>query len=675
MAVLIQSAIIAFVVALSVAFFCFTSRKSFRSYTTLGLLALAFALYNLTYLLSLIDHSPALLAAHLFLLICVSGLLLIFLSVFSLKSKAPSLYSTLGIISLMALPPLIPSLATYQASLLLVYPAFAGSINLYCALLLYRASQTVEDTVEKNKIKLLLVGILLCLVFSFGDFLRKLGIPAPAFGSMIISVFLILLYRLVPIATLKDLREVVINGVRATVICLGISIVYLIIAGWAHQNGELYFLNTFLASLLLMFGLAPTRDRIEGFFLKHFFYDKQVLYSAIETVESKIGETQTPEMLLTLLRQAFTKSLRIENVHIYLIGTDDEVRRLAQTPETAPSPNIDKDSPIVKFLARFKVPLNTDQLRFEIGKLKFRRPEEKTFFAGLAEKMNTYSFSLVLPMTARDKPFGFIAIEIPKTKTGPAITQFSQEEIKLLERLAERITRQLEQVQYLEKLNIQARLAILGEMSAALAHEIKNPLAAVKGAAGCAKTYTDPIKREKYLNIISDEVDRLDLVVNQFLNVAKQPDLTYTADVKKIVEKCLSLAEINENAKKITLSMQFTADSLIAAIDPLRLQQVLLNLINNAVEAIGDRGCIAIKGAIENGTIQITVTDDGPGMNEETLGKIFVPFFTTKTTGSGLGLTISQNITALFGGKLTAESEPGKGTTFTIELKEAPKPA
>jgi len=237
-----------------------------------------------------------------------------------------------------------------------------------------------------------------------------------------------------------------------------------------------------------------------------------------------------------------------------------------------------------------------------------------------------------------------------------------------------------------QQMAISERLVALGTIAAGVAHEINNPLAIIQESAGwvgqiLARPEMSSIPRrpdfEKALNRIQTSVDRARRITQQLLQVVKTqsaeiPELAEMAEVnlKKLAEECIALVELEASYKKIKVSLASSEPNPIAWTDPYQLAQVLINLLTNSIQATDAGGWITFNIAAFQDKINIAVQDNGCGIPEENLTKIFDPFFSTKAVGvgTGMGLYISWGIVTKLGGRMTVESQPGKGTTFTISL-------
>jgi len=226
-----------------------------------------------------------------------------------------------------------------------------------------------------------------------------------------------------------------------------------------------------------------------------------------------------------------------------------------------------------------------------------------------------------------------------------------------------------------EQLRRTERLSTLGEMSATLAHEIRNPLGSIKGTAEIlADSFAPGDRQYEFLQILVRETDRLNRVVEEFLHFARpMPVETAECDLLEELRSVVSLVSSEATGRGVSLVMEETPLPPIQA-DRERLRQVFLNLLLNALQATGRGGRITLSTSVEKGDdgapvwILLSFADTGEGIAAEHLPRIFEPFFSTKQKGTGLGLAITQKIIESHGGTITVDSTPGRGTTFTVKL-------
>ena len=221
------------------------------------------------------------------------------------------------------------------------------------------------------------------------------------------------------------------------------------------------------------------------------------------------------------------------------------------------------------------------------------------------------------------------------------------------------------------------KLAAIGEIAAGMAHEIKNPLASLRGSIQMLRESIpyEPV-HDKLMHIILREADRLSGLVSEFLIFARpQAGKVQTILIGKVLEETINLLKADPKCKEKIRIIGHIDANLYARIDPEHLRQVMWNLLNNAAEAITDDGQIEVSLYPQKKTDAcISVSDNGCGIGKDDIDSVFDPFFSTKPKGTGLGLSIIQQIISAYDGFIDIASTPGKGTTVTVKLKRVPPP-
>ncbi|MDH6562734.1 two-component system sporulation sensor kinase C [Bacillus sp. TBS-096] len=225
----------------------------------------------------------------------------------------------------------------------------------------------------------------------------------------------------------------------------------------------------------------------------------------------------------------------------------------------------------------------------------------------------------------------------------------------------------------LEKSNQQVqmqaqKLAIAGQIAAGIAHEVRNPLTSVNGFLQLMKTQYP--ERTDYFDIIFSEIKRIDFVLSELLVLAKPQSVHFQeVQLHGLLEQVITLLKTNAVLSNIDLKQPFKKQDAGAILaDANQMKQLFINLIKNAIEAMPEGGSIYISTEKVMNEWKITIQDEGKGMSEEDIQKIYDPFFSTKTEGTGLGLTICAAILKDHHGRMDVVSELGKGTAFHIYL-------
>lgn len=244
-----------------------------------------------------------------------------------------------------------------------------------------------------------------------------------------------------------------------------------------------------------------------------------------------------------------------------------------------------------------------------------------------------------------------------------------------------------ERKQMQEQLLQAGKMAAIGELAAGVAHEINNPVGIISGAAeqlqflldragGRAQFDEGAEKIVRHVEVIREQADRCKRITHGLLSFARESEMRQAeVDIAKLIGETAMLLESRALAEAKTIATQIPADLPMLVSDPHLLEQVFLNLANNALDAVESGGDVTIAALVERDEMVIEVTDNGSGIDEENLKKIFDPFFTTKPIGkgTGLGLSICFGIVEGMGGTISVRSRPGEGATFVVRLPLKPK--
>lgn len=239
---------------------------------------------------------------------------------------------------------------------------------------------------------------------------------------------------------------------------------------------------------------------------------------------------------------------------------------------------------------------------------------------------------------------------------------------KQAEEALKRAYKELEETQ--QELIQSKTLAALGEFAAGLAHEIRNPLANIHASAQyCQKRNRSEDQMKKHLDIILRNSERADRVIKDLLDFARPRDLSFSlGDVGEIIDKACNLTEAKRSEYHVRLERKYAKDLPQILIDKMSMEQVFVNFILNALDAMKNGGELSITVDAESEELVITFADTGEGIQSQDLEKIFNPFYTTKPNGVGLGLAVTHRIIQAHKGKIDAESQVNEGTKVTVRL-------
>ena len=233
------------------------------------------------------------------------------------------------------------------------------------------------------------------------------------------------------------------------------------------------------------------------------------------------------------------------------------------------------------------------------------------------------------------------------------------------------ILRDLREVRRLEaEVRRQEKLAALGKLAAGVAHEIRNPLSSIKGLTTFfADQFPDGSEAKAAAGVMIQEVDRLNRAITELLDLTRPTDLKCRpTELAPLLTRSLQLISQDAADRNVRIHSEIAEPACAAVIDPDRINQCLLNLYLNAIQAMRGGGDLTVACTTRERQVQITVKDTGAGIAAEDIGRIFDPYFTTKSKGTGLGLAVVHKIVAAHHGSVDVESRPGMGTAVTLRL-------
>lgn len=326
----------------------------------------------------------------------------------------------------------------------------------------------------------------------------------------------------------------------------------------------------------------------------------------------------------------------------------------------------------------------------------FRVVASEVDFPGVGDLrgwLGTVAFA-VAPLMTRRAPLGVIVAD--NAISGKEISDLDLEFLQLLanvsanaiensrlyqelqQRLADLRRAAQRQKEDQKQLLRMERLSIMGETAAVVAHELRNPLVAIGGfARALHRALPEGDTNREYAGIITEEVARLERIIHDLLDfIRPKKILRKLVPVDELVADTARMFERRLQEQGTALALECAAPGLRVRVNPGEIQQVLQNLLMNAVQAMGQGGTITVRTRPQPGGVRVEVQDEGPGVPEDVKPRLFTPFFTTKPTGSGLGLAISSQIVKGHGGTLTCQAAPGGGALFAVGLPlPRPRPA
>ena len=594
----------------------------------------------------------------------------------------------------------------------LVVAAWVFGALVFTLSLLFRRIRGAVPRIERARLSYLLLGATLAVFASALDLLPAAGISFPSLGPLVASLYLVFLAQTLQVYRLLDLQELLGKFAALTALALILSAIYVGLVIWAGSATQLFLFNTVIASFVILNLVEPLRAKVEAWVVATLFRERYELLQTLASLKTRLANVIDPLALARITLDVIHDTRRVTHASLYLLA--DARPGFSLVDHRGPSPVSFLDASAARGLlatARSgqkavlleNVERRLHELRRWLGPpggaraarvsvAPDERPklvEEQKRIAELRSALSAMKAGICIPLLGADRVIGFFNLwdeRVPEA--------YSSDEIAVMLEIGEQISTVVENSKLIEGIKERDRLAALGEMAAGLAHEIRNPLGAIKGAAQFLEPSELGGEEGEFLQVIVEEVDRLNGVVTQFLDYARPlKPAVGPIDVNDVVERTLRLLH-TAVPPTVELVDELDPSGPVAASDAEQLKQVLFNLVQNAVQAMPAGGKVWISTSAprdESGGfhlssrgaefVELRIRDDGPGIPENQREHIFVPFYTTKEKGTGLGLAISQRIVRSHGGTITLQSRAGEGTEFLIRLPavvearaEAPEP-
>lgn len=542
-----------------------------------------------------------------------------------------------------------------------------------------RGERSGSRAIQRRVRVLVSIGAL-AAAFSLADFLWFIGAPLPPVGAVLSIVFLFMLSESLIRERLLDLFDVLVQLLVSTALAFGMAGVFYVFVV-LYGGFDTMYLGATLAALVILVLVEPLRTKLEKYVHLVFFRERVDLERALGLAKSQLSHVLEVQKMQEVVMTALEESRRVTGAAIYFRDPLGPDYHLGTYLGPAPPERIDAAAgrPLFDRLSK-SASVALQQLEFEA--LEKRRggftgeAEADERILAAAKILGPYAAGVCLSIHGEGSQLlGFLLVADDRVRDA-----LSDDEVALLEPFALQIGVVVENSRQYRRMHQRDRLAALGQMAAGLAHEVKNPLGAIKGAAqllqetigASAAASAD----KEFVDIILQEVDRLDRVVGSVLSYARPRKSDFQPlDVNDVVENALRIAA-SDRAHGCKLEAQLTPNLPLVPGDAEQLRQVMLNLVKNATQAMEQEGPVVVTTRVVPDTsghtpgkwIEIAVSDTGRGMTQEVRQSLFVPFFTTKPQGTGLGLAISQRIVEEMGGRIEVKSEVGHGSTFAITL-------
>ena len=532
--------------------------------------------------------------------------------------------------------PLIENLIAFWPSFILIEYVYIVYIDLTTK------GQINGEYLSPSKKFIFFLGLGLSLAFCSFDHIPFWGYTIPALGNLLLTVYLVFASQIILPQRMLRIEAILSRFFAILILALMITGFFALLYNYISGTFPLFLLNSFLISFAVLMLWNPLVTLFR-------YLARELGRSGNESRNQKLLELRDAiavetdlDDLQALVSQAF--QVWLPDAEVTLEFGESDLKIPAQVMDYFHFQTEHKITPI----------LHREILREEQSQVLSN--ERRMVLGRLLRFLDNHKSDLIFPVLYSKRVVGLIllSIKVPDDEWNLSVGPYSK-----LEGLIQELGPTLVRLVQIKEAKERDRLVLMGEMAAGLAHEIRNPLGAIRGAADLIAEEGGP-----WGKVIREEVSRLNRLVTQFLDFAYDPtDLQESLDLNEVVQTAIRNIQTSL-APSHQIQFQAHENPVIIKAVPDHLQQILLNLIQNAIKAV--------EGA-ENAEIRIRVydtgfevRDSGIGMSEEVRRKIFQPFFTSFKNGTGLGLSICQKLAHFNGGKITAISQTGVGTVMSV---------
>ena len=530
--------------------------------------------------------------------------------------------------------------------------------------------------IKKNQIKYLILASVIGFGGGASTFLPAFNVVFPPYGYYFVGIYAVIITYAIVKHRMMDINFVLKKGATYAYASFLLAIPLLALVLYAQKNAfgtiSFPFSVTILCAIFVASYFFPqvkvkAEKTIEQYIFKNKYDYKKTISNLSKAMVSILNINELCRKIITTT----TEAMMVKTASIYALDEEEgfykQYESMGITDDTLET-LYPKDDSLFKWIESHNEIFVREELE---------RYTTDTEALEMSSRLKEMGSELCIPLITKQKLIGIINLGVKGDGE-----MYTHEDLDLLATLSNQATVALENARLYEdlsraKVQMQRadRLASLGTLTAGLAHEIRNPLVAIKTFTQLLpERFDDSEFRNHFLSVTSGEVDRISSLVTELLDFARpsQPKLN-KEDLNQVVEKMLLLVDTESHKKNVQVVKDYYEFLPAVVFDQEQIKQVLLNILLNAVDATPEDGTISVstRPVTKNGSldyVQIVISDTGKGIAEEDLDKVFTPFYTTKHEGSGLGLAISYQIIQEHQGTIEVESTKHQGTTFRINL-------
>jgi signal transduction histidine kinase len=509
---------------------------------------------------------------------------------------------------------------------------------------------------ERRALGLILAGGIVGVVGSLTDFLPRGESRVTEVGPVAVLTFLLIVSAVVLRHRFLDIDRFVARAVSLIAGATAAALVYLAVLRFIDPS--MRFVTLFLTSAVVLAVVVPI-SRSLMIRARSWLAPVDPVSDALQRVSGRLASARSSQEVTETVQEALSR-LPVSVEVCYRAREQAVFRRVFGEDSDSIDPlPVPEDNVVPVLLERERTPLTRHFLETEQSESVTRGPLAET----VLKRMLDAGQQLLVPIFEEQRLRGWIAVG------GEGSARYSTAEVATaFLAVGNQALASLERIEALEAARRREALAAVGELAAGLAHEVRNPVAAIRGAAQAMGPQATAVQREEMLGVIEEESARLGRVVGEFLDYARPTSpRRESIDPAALFAQCLRGQELA--GRRIEGKVTLVEPAPRVAGDPDQLRRALDNLLQNSWEAAGDRVRVELElTAIEGGRVSLRFGDNGPGIPTGEIARLFQPFHTTKDGGTGLGLALVHRIVESHGGEIRVDSRAGAGTTFTIVL-------
>jgi signal transduction histidine kinase len=533
-----------------------------------------------------------------------------------------------------------------------------------------------SDGQTRNQIKYLLFATVIGFIGGGSTFLPVFDIEVFPFGFYLVSIYVVITSYAIAKHRLMDINIVLKKGTTYILLLLLLfvpSFLLIIISqkiffGWINYLFSAAIFSILFLVTIFYYQVKPkTEKAVEQLLFKDRYDYRETLGKFSKAMVTILDLKSLSKRII----ETITQTMGVEKASLFFLNEERGGYYLLESKNIKIAsfpPVLSKGDPLPQYLEKIKEIIIREEL------IKGTTIPE---INDIVDTLTRLEAEVTIPLISKGQLIGMINLSHKFNKD-----IYSHEDIELLSTLANQTAIAVENARLYDDLKKSKsyirradRLASLGTLTAGIAHEIRNPLVAIKTFTQLLPERIDDDEfRNHFLSIASGEVDRISALVTELLEFARPSEPKFELeDINGILDGMILLVSTETKSKRIDILKNYASDLSPITLDREQMKQVFLNMLLNAIEATPENGKIYVKTRsypkLEGEPyIQIEFTDTGCGIRPEYLEDIFTPFFTTKEKGSGLGLSISNQIVQDHKGYIDVESQVSKGTSFFINL-------